>query len=155
MIGSTDRNPTDSQQEGSEQTENGSIESREQRMSLERRASIRSEVGLECLIKPRGVRASHSLAQTINLSRNGVLIRWPEAAASEKPTLGQHLVFDILLPSAPEFGQRIIACQGRIVRVSAEGARLLVAATIQRMNLKQTAYTIQSVETPLATVPTI
>lgn len=124
-------------------------------MSLERRASIRSEVGLECLIKPRGARISHAVAHTVNLSRTGVLIRWPQAPASaDQPSLGQHLVFDIFLPSAPEFGQRIIACQGRIVRVSKNGTDTFVAATIQRMNLKQTAYAMQNIDMPVAVTPT-
>jgi hypothetical protein len=125
-------------------------------MSLERRASIRSEVGLECLIKPRGARITHEVAHTVNLSRSGVLIRWPQSASgADQPTLGQHLTFDILLPSAPEFGQRIIACQGRVVRVSRSDSDTLVAATIQRMNLKQTEYAVQNIDMPLAVTPTV
>jgi len=106
-------------------------------ITLERRDKARLEIQLGCIVRTRRKRPSKLIADTVNLSRSGVLLNWPAGDGPDKPQIGEIIDLDILLSTPPEFGERSISCHAVVVRVEANAAQYLVAAKIRRFSVGQ------------------
>jgi hypothetical protein len=103
---------------------------------IERRSSPRVDVALSCY----GSGSNRLvIARTVNISREGALLRWRTTAAGGAPKLGEPLIVDVAL-LASALAQRCIRCTGRVVRVQlAEGQEPLVALAISQMEFRDHA----------------
>ncbi len=103
------------------------------RTSFERRGNPRVEVVLSC---HEAFNSHHAIGRTVNISRQGVLVRWSATAAETVPAPGDSVSFHLALPLS-RFGQRCIRCQGRVVRVETDGGQgPLVALSIPQMEFR-------------------
>ena len=85
---------------------------------MNRRSSTRVAVRLACnVIWLEGGEPGAMLTE--NISRDGMLLRW-EDAAGRLPGVGQMLIVEVELPEQEGFERRCIRCQTTVARVHAE-----------------------------------
>jgi hypothetical protein len=101
--------------------------------TMERRRKTRIEIKLPCRIRDAYSPSAHHWKETENISRNGLLIRWPQRdAASDRPQVGQRLTVDLKLPENPVFGERWLRFSATIVRVGQCEENFLVGLDAER-----------------------
>jgi hypothetical protein len=82
-----------------------------------RRCSTRVAVRLAChLVWPQGGEANAMFTE--NISRDGMLLRWDNAAFL--PKAGEMLIVEVALPEQEGFERRCIRCQATVARLNAE-----------------------------------
>lgn len=57
---------------------------------------------------------------TENISRDGMLLRWEDAADDRLPGVGEMLIVEVELPEQEGFERRCIRCQTTVARVHAD-----------------------------------
>ncbi len=107
---------------------------------LDRRQQQRHEVERPCRVKSDALTSRGIEGVTLNISRAGVLIRFPDSAEScLLPKLGADARIVIDLPRNANYAPRSLECTGRVVRDTASGDDAPVLAfQIQRMEVRDT-----------------
>jgi hypothetical protein len=106
--------------------------------SLDRRRERRHAVERPCRVTS-GTRASEGLGGvTLNISREGMLIKFPEGSLSSLlPKVGAAARVVIDLPRSANYAARSLECTGRVVRDEASGDDApVLALRIQRMQVR-------------------
>ncbi len=101
----------------------------------DRRQRARVQVQLPCRVR-RGPGQSASRCQwheTENMSRTGLLIRWPDQDA-DQPKIGHRLLVEVQLPENPVFGQRWLRYTAKVVHVRKSAKQYLVALAATRIS---------------------
>lgn len=109
-------------------------------VSLDRRREQRHEVARPCRVKADSLTPEGIDGVTLNISRAGVLIKFPDSSVScLLPKVGASARVVIDLPPSTNYAPRSLECTGRVVRdeASSDDAPVL-AFQIQRMEVRDT-----------------
>lgn len=112
-------------------------------IEMERRAHSRMNINLNCYIETPDHRGQISGKAIVNISRNGILVRWTDIGC-RTPAVGDTLVIDIPLRLNNRFGQRYMRCQCSVVRLLGSDGAPLVALKVVRTKFRPMAVEIES-----------
>ena len=102
------------------------------------RRGRRFSLSLSCSYMSPSLGFAQLAGKTCDMSRTGVLARFPKPGASEVlPKVGETALLEIDLPSSPNFSPRFLQCMAIVVRVLNEGnENLSVAFELRRIRVE-------------------
>jgi hypothetical protein len=85
---------------------------------LDRRQAQRHDVTRPCRVVPETNPVVETPGVTSNISRSGMLVRFPVAELSgDLPKVGEQARVEIELPPSAQYAPRVLECHARVVRV--------------------------------------
>ncbi len=102
------------------------------------RRGRRFSLSLSCSCKSPSSEFAQLAGRTCDMSRTGVLARFPKPGASEAlPKVGETALLEIDLPTSPNFSPRFLQCMAIVVRVlDVETDHLTVAFELRRIRVE-------------------
>ena len=106
---------------------------------IDRRHETRHAVERPCRVAPESSHADRLKGTTANVSRSGVLVRFPECfMLGELPRVGEQARVVIDLPPSADYSPRTLECSARVVRSEeALGDAPALAFEVQRMQIRE------------------
>ena len=105
---------------------------------MDRRQATRHAVERPCHLKLNADPSEQLSGLTTNMSRSGILVRFPEAPADGVlPSVGEQASLEVDLPPSDKYAPRSLECVGRVVRIESEGEKTSsLALEVERMHIR-------------------